>query len=157
MEMDVEMIQKANIGVGIYGLEGLRAIQASDYGLVSFQCLWKLIFVHGHWSYIRISELILFFYYKNVLFIFPQFLYCLYNAFSSQTIYESYYIMFFNLIFTSFPLIARGAFDQDVYYKKWTSKSKHVLLDNKRLHENKLLKKFYPYLYYIGQINSIFT
>ena len=50
---DVNMIQEADIGIGLYGKEGLRAVQSSDYALVEFQCLWKLLFVHGRWSYIR--------------------------------------------------------------------------------------------------------
>ena len=50
---DVNMIQEADIGIGLYGKEGLRAVQASDYALVEFQALWKLLFVHGRWSYIR--------------------------------------------------------------------------------------------------------
>ena len=154
---DVGMIVQANVGVGIYGQEGTRAIQAADYGLVNFQSLWKLLFVHGHWSYIRISELLLFFYYKNVLFVFPQFLFSFFNTYSSQTLYDDYYITFFHLLFTSVPLIIRGAFDQDVYYKKWTSKRKNPLIVEKNLFHNKLFKQFYPQLYYIGQTESIFT
>jgi magnesium-transporting ATPase (P-type) len=50
---DVNMIQEADIGIGLYGKEGLRAVQASDYALVEFKALWKLLFVHGRWSYIR--------------------------------------------------------------------------------------------------------
>jgi P-type E1-E2 ATPase len=30
---DVNMIQEANIGIGIYGNEGMRAVQASDYAI----------------------------------------------------------------------------------------------------------------------------
>ena len=30
---DVSMIHEAHIGVGLYGKEGIRAAQASDYGL----------------------------------------------------------------------------------------------------------------------------
>ena len=50
---DVNMIQEADIGIGLYGKEGLRAVQSSDYALVEFKALWKLLFVHGRWSYIR--------------------------------------------------------------------------------------------------------
>jgi phospholipid-transporting ATPase len=153
---DVQMIQMANVGVGIYGVDGAQAIQASDYGVVSFKCLWKLLFVHGHWSYTRVSELLLLFYYKNLLFVVPQFLFCLFNGWSSQTLFDDYYIVLFHLLFTAVPLIARGAFDQNVYYKKWTSKSKTSLLENKNLVEYKLLRKFYPRLYYVGQQNTVF-
>lgn len=155
---DVNMIQRAHIGVGLYGHEGLRAVQASDFALVEFQCLWKLLFVHGHWAYIRVAEMIQYFYYKNIAFAMPQFFYCCYNAFSGQTVFDDYYITFYNLIFTSWPVLIRATFDQDIYYKKWTNHDPNVLIhDGKTLYENKILKRFYPQLYYVGQNNVIFT
>jgi phospholipid-transporting ATPase len=153
---DVNMIKRAHIGIGLYGKEGMRAVQASDYGLVEFKSLWKLLFVHGRWSYIRISEMIQYFFYKNVIFAFPQFVFCFYNAFSGQTIYDDFYISFYNLIFTSWPLIIRAVLDQDIYYKKWTRSDRTNVFDKKVLEENKLLKQFYPHLYYVGQTNQIF-
>lgn len=60
----------------------MRAVQASDFALPEFKALWKLLFVHGRWSYIRNSEMILYFYYKNVIFALPQFYFCLQNAWS---------------------------------------------------------------------------
>ena len=59
---DVNMIQEADIGIGIYGQEGLRAVQASDFAVGEFQCLWKLLLVHGRWCYLRIAEMILYFF-----------------------------------------------------------------------------------------------
>lgn len=154
---DVNMIQRAHIGVGLYGKEGMRAVQASDFALVEFKALWKLLFVHGHWAYIRVSEMIHYFYYKNIAFALPHFFFACYNAFSGQTLYDDYYITFFNLIFTSWPVIIRAVFDQDIYYKKWTTKDNIGLYDSKTLYENKILKQFYPHLYYVGQKNVIFT
>ena len=65
------MIQEAHIGIGLYGNEGLRAVQSSDYALGEFRFLWKLLLIHGNWSYIRISEMILYFFYKNMIFTVP--------------------------------------------------------------------------------------
>lgn len=154
---DVNMIQRAHIGVGLYGKEGMRAVQASDFALVEFKALWKLLFVHGRWSYIRVSEMIQYFYYKNIAFAMPQFYYVCYNAFSGQTVFEDYYITFYNLIFTSWPVLIRGVFDQDIYYKKWTTKDNNIDYHKKTVYENKILKKFFPHLYYVGQQNIIFT
>jgi phospholipid-transporting ATPase len=150
---DVNMIKRAHIGVGLYGQEGLRAAQSGDFACVDFKALWKLLFVHGHWSYIRISDMVLYFFYKNTIFTMVQFFYAFDNGYSGQTIYDSYYITFFNLFFTSWPLLIRATFDQDLYYKKWTrSEDGNV----KTLAENKLLKRFYPYLYYVGPQNMGF-
>jgi len=155
---DVNMIQEADIGIGLYGKEGLRAVQASDYALVEFKALWKLLFVHGRWSYIRISEMIMYFYYKNLVFAVPQFFYLFYNAFSSQTLFEDFYISFFNLIFTSWPVIIRAVFDQDIYYKKWTSKGPMERLKaSKTLAFRANLQTRFNYLYYVGQKNLLFN
>lgn len=35
---DVSMIQTANVGVGIIGLEGTQAVRASDYAFKEFRC-----------------------------------------------------------------------------------------------------------------------
>lgn len=63
---DVGMIQAANLGVGISGLEGMQAVRASDYAIGQFRFLQKLVLVHGSWSYHRISLLILYTLYKNI-------------------------------------------------------------------------------------------
>ncbi|KAM3584181.1 hypothetical protein VKS41_003004 [Umbelopsis sp. WA50703] len=63
---DVSMIQAANIGVGIAGQEGAQASMSADYAIGQFKFLKKLLLVQGHWSYDRISEMILNFFYKNV-------------------------------------------------------------------------------------------
>ena len=36
---DCNMIQEAHVGVGLYGKEGMRAVQSSDYALVNFKSL----------------------------------------------------------------------------------------------------------------------
>ena len=61
---DVSMILEADIGIGIYGKEGVRAAQASDFAIHKFEFLWQLTLYHGRYNYIRISELILYFFYK---------------------------------------------------------------------------------------------
>ncbi|GBP17610.1 Phospholipid-transporting ATPase ID [Eumeta japonica] len=48
---DVAMIQKANVGVGISGVEGLQAACASDYSIGQFRFLKRLLLVHGAWNY----------------------------------------------------------------------------------------------------------
>ena len=45
---DVSMIQKADVGVGIAGKEGMQAVMASDFAMGRFHFLVKLLLVHGH-------------------------------------------------------------------------------------------------------------
>lgn len=51
---DVSMLRAAQVGVGLYGEEGMSAVQASDYAVPEFRMLWRLLFVHGRWNYLRI-------------------------------------------------------------------------------------------------------
>ncbi|XP_039172644.1 putative phospholipid-transporting ATPase 9 isoform X2 [Eucalyptus grandis] len=52
---DVGMLQEADIGVGISGAEGMQAVMASDIAIAQFRFLERLLLVHGHWCYRRIS------------------------------------------------------------------------------------------------------
>ena len=75
-----------------------------------------MLLVHGRWNYIRIAEMILYFFYKNMVFTIPQFIFAFYCGFSAQTVFDDIYISFYNLVFTSLPLVIRAIFEQDVYY-----------------------------------------
>lgn len=45
----------------------LQAVMASDFAISQFRHLSKLLLVHGHWCYTRLSNMILYFFYKNVV------------------------------------------------------------------------------------------
>ncbi|KAI9143285.1 hypothetical protein BKA69DRAFT_1063329 [Paraphysoderma sedebokerense] len=111
---DVSMIQEANIGVGIAGLEGYQAVMASDYAIGEFKFLARLLLVHGRWSYRRVSEMILTFFYKNVVWVFALFWYQFYCGFSSSILFEYSYVNYYNLFFTVIPNLFLGIFDQDL-------------------------------------------
>ncbi|RHY18690.1 hypothetical protein DYB25_007865 [Aphanomyces astaci] len=64
---DVSMIQEAHVGVGISGHEGMQAVNASDFAIAQFAFLQRLLLVHGHWNYRRMSKLVLYVVYKNIL------------------------------------------------------------------------------------------
>lgn len=70
---DVSMIQAAHIGVGISGMEGLQAARSADVAIGQFRYLRKLLLVHGAWSYQRISKVILYSFYKNIVLYMTQF------------------------------------------------------------------------------------
>lgn len=114
---DVAMIQAADVGVGIAGEEGRQAAMSSDYAIGQFRYLAKLLLVHGRWSYKRFSEMIPCFFYKNVIFTLALYWYGIYNNFDGTYLFEFTYLMFYNLAFTSLPVIFLGIFDQDVSSK----------------------------------------
>ncbi|KAL4376317.1 hypothetical protein GQ457_02G020290 [Hibiscus cannabinus] len=111
---DVGMLQEADIGVGINGVEGMQAVMASDFAIAQFRFLERLLLVHGHWCYRRISMMICYFFYKNITFGFTLFWFEAYTSFSGQPAYNDWYLSSYNVFFTSLPVIALGVFDQDV-------------------------------------------
>ncbi|KAF5739621.1 putative phospholipid-transporting ATPase 8-like [Tripterygium wilfordii] len=111
---DVGMLQEADIGVGISGAEGMQAVMASDFAIAQFHFLERLLLVHGHWCYRRITMMICYFFYKNITFGFTLFWFEAYASFSGQPAYNDWYMSFYNVFFTSLPVIALGVFDQDV-------------------------------------------
>jgi phospholipid-transporting ATPase len=138
---DVSMIREAHIGIGLYGNEGMRAVQSSDFALGEFKFLWRLLMHHGRLCYLRNSELILYFFYKNLVLTFPHIYFAITNGFSGMSIYDDYYISFYNLFYTSWPLVIKATFEQDISYDL----------------EGEDLKKLYPKLYYIGAKKTLFT
>ena len=79
---DVPMIKEASVGIGIFGNEGLRAVQASDFAIPEFRMLRRLILFHGRSRYLAISKFILYFFYKNCVLSMPQFFFAYFNGYS---------------------------------------------------------------------------
>ena len=57
---------------------------------------------------------ICYFFYKNVTFGATVFLYEAHASFSGQPAYNDCFLSFYNVFFTSLPVVALGVFDQDV-------------------------------------------
>ncbi|CAJ2504225.1 Uu.00g116190.m01.CDS01 [Anthostomella pinea] len=111
---DVAMIQEADVGVGIAGVEGRQAVMSADYAIGQFLFLQRLVLVHGRWSYRRMAEVIANFFYKNMIWTFTIFWYQCYCDFDITYIFEYTYILLFNLILTSVVPVLIGVLDQDV-------------------------------------------
>ncbi|XP_019518816.1 PREDICTED: phospholipid-transporting ATPase FetA-like [Hipposideros armiger] len=111
---DVSMIKAAHIGVGISSQEGTQAMLNSDFSFSQFQYLERLLLVHGRWSYNRMCKFLSYFFYKNFAFTLVHFWYSFYNGFSAQTVYDTWFITFYNLVYTSLPILGLSLFDQDV-------------------------------------------
>ena len=137
---DVSMIQEADVGVGIFGEEGTQAALSSDYAIGEFRHLRKLILFHGRLNYMRIAEMITYFFFKNFLFTLPQFFFAFYSGYSGQTIFDDWFVSLFNLIFTCLPLLFKALFDQDINDNDGTFVREHI-----------------PYTYYTGREGVIFN
>ncbi|ORZ13979.1 hypothetical protein BCR42DRAFT_377204 [Absidia repens] len=111
---DVSMIQEANVGIGISGVEGRQAVMASDYAIAQFRFLRKLLLVHGRWSYLRTSEMILGFFFKNIVWTFVLFWYQIFCQFNGTMMFDYSLVTLYNLVFTSLPIAFLGIWDQDL-------------------------------------------
>eukprot|EP00824_Muranothrix_gubernata_P008681 TRINITY_DN2115_c0_g1_i1.p1 TRINITY_DN2115_c0_g1~~TRINITY_DN2115_c0_g1_i1.p1 ORF type:complete len:1059 (-),score=246.27 TRINITY_DN2115_c0_g1_i1:588-3764(-) len=111
---DVSMIQAAHIGVGISGQEGMQAVMAADYAIAQFRFLQRLLLVHGRYSYKRIAYVVNYFFYKNIAFTLTQFWFAFFSGFSGQRLYDDWYQSLFNVLWTSFPILVYGIFEQDL-------------------------------------------
>lgn len=111
---DVSMIQMADVGIGISGQEGMQAVMASDFAIGRFKFLSRLLLVHGHWCYDRISKMFLYFFFKNAMFVLVLFWFQLYNGFSGSNAIDDLSLILFNLAFTTVPPVICGVLDKDV-------------------------------------------
>ena len=143
---DVNMITTANIGIGIMGVEGLQAARASDYCISEFQFLKRLLFVHGRESYRKNSFIVCYNFYKNFLFVLPQFWLGFFNYFSGQYLYDPYIYQLYNIIFTCFPIAWFGIYDKEVSYDILMEDSRYYTqgIINKLFHN----KRFWKWVFY---------
>uniref|UniRef100_A0A3B4XKN7 Phospholipid-transporting ATPase n=1 Tax=Seriola lalandi dorsalis TaxID=1841481 RepID=A0A3B4XKN7_SERLL len=111
---DVSMIQTADVGIGISGQEGMQAVMSSDFAVSRFKHLSKLLLVHGRWCCSRLANMVLYFIYKNVMYVNLLFWYQFFCGFSGSVMTNSWVLILFNLIFTSVPPLIYGVLDQDI-------------------------------------------
>ncbi|KAF7233366.1 hypothetical protein EG68_05038 [Paragonimus skrjabini miyazakii] len=111
---DVSMILEAHVSFGLFGKEGRQAARAADYAFGRFRFLKSAILYHGHTYYIRVAFLVLYFFYKNLLFTLPQMLFGFFCSYSAQTVYPELYLVFFNITMTSLPIFLFGIFEKPI-------------------------------------------
>lgn len=63
----MSMLQMADVGIGMSGLDGQQAVLASDFAMGQFRFLVPLLLVHGHWNYQRMGYMILYTFYRNAV------------------------------------------------------------------------------------------
>ncbi|KFQ86880.1 putative phospholipid-transporting ATPase IK, partial [Phoenicopterus ruber ruber] len=133
---DVNMIKTADIGVGISGLEGMQAVQCSDYALAQFSYLQRLLLVHGRWAYLRICKFLRYFFYKTFAGLMAQVWFAFHSGFTAQPLYEGWFLALYNIFYTAYPVLSLGLLEQDVSAKKSLE---------------------FPELYVIGQQDELFN
>uniref|UniRef100_A0A0N4ZBE4 Phospholipid-transporting ATPase n=1 Tax=Parastrongyloides trichosuri TaxID=131310 RepID=A0A0N4ZBE4_PARTI len=132
---DVPMIISASVGVGLGGQEGMQAVLSADYSIGRFKFLKTLLLIHGQWCYYRITESLLYLFYKNLVYCFVLFWYNFYNGVSTMCPYDPYYSMLYPIIFSGLQPLMFGILDQN-----YSSKELH---DNPKLYKKNLDMNMY--------------
>eukprot|EP01060_Flectonema_neradi_P002599 TRINITY_DN11641_c0_g1_i1.p1 TRINITY_DN11641_c0_g1~~TRINITY_DN11641_c0_g1_i1.p1 ORF type:complete len:1320 (+),score=227.77 TRINITY_DN11641_c0_g1_i1:59-4018(+) len=112
---DVTMINAANVGIGVIGVEGRSAELASDYAIPRFKHLLRLLAVHGRYSKYRSAMCIGWSFYKNIVLALGQVYFAVVSGFSAQTIYDSWLLAIKNTLFTGAPPFILGCLDKDLH------------------------------------------
>uniref|UniRef100_G3PIH6 Phospholipid-transporting ATPase n=1 Tax=Gasterosteus aculeatus aculeatus TaxID=481459 RepID=G3PIH6_GASAC len=146
---DVSMIQMAAVGVGISGQGGMQAVMSSDFAISRFKHLRKLLLVHGHWCYSRLANMILYFIYKNVMYVNLLFWYQFFCGFSGSVMTNAWVLILFNLIFTSIPPLVYGVLDRDT--------PAHSLMELPELYRQVQTSKVYvSYMFWITVLDAFY-
>lgn len=111
---DVPMIMEAHIGVGISGKEGTQAVRSADYAISQFRFIKRLLFLHGRWGYLRISNFICYYFYKNIILIFTEIYFAIFSGFSGQPFFPDMLPLCYNAFWTSWPCILSYSTERDV-------------------------------------------
>ncbi|KAJ0404779.1 hypothetical protein ATCC90586_009393 [Pythium insidiosum] len=94
--------------------EGMQAVNSSDYAIGQFYFLEKLLLHHGRLNYKRMSILVGYMFYKNIVMVLSQYLYMFTTGSSGQKFYSEFGFQLYNICYTSLPIIVLGVFDYDV-------------------------------------------
>lgn len=111
---DVPMIMEANIGVGISGREGTQAVRSADYSISQFKFLKDLLLTHGRLAYKRLCNFTCYAFYKNIIVVFTEIYFILFNGFSGQIFFSDWFTNFYNTFWSSWPCLINFALDRDL-------------------------------------------
>ncbi|KAG5670176.1 hypothetical protein PVAND_000457 [Polypedilum vanderplanki] len=102
---DVSMLQEAHVSLGIIGKEGRQAARCADYAFANFSMLKRIVLLHGHYFSQRLSLLVLYFFYKNLVLMGCMLYFQTDSMFSSQSIYDSLFLTLYNVTYTTLPIL----------------------------------------------------
>ena len=108
---NLAMIQEADVGVSIRDVQISHTENLSEVVLHRFSHLPILLLKHGHWNYSRVARVVFLFLYKNCALIAIVFMFSFLSNFSAAGLFDSGLLSFYNLIFTTLPVMILGVLD----------------------------------------------
>jgi magnesium-transporting ATPase (P-type) len=144
---DVNMIQTAHIGVGLYGKEGNQAACFADYALPKFKDLRRLMFWHGRKFGMTFMNYTNWYIYKSYLFSVVLLYFNCFTKWSGVSMFDSLFYGFYDVDMTNFAIGFYCLFEQDVSFRYTNHEDK---LNFKMSHyykfcRDKWLQKFMKY------------
>ena len=112
------------MGIGISGLEGKQAVNASDFSIAQFRFLEDLLLIHGRWNFMRLSKTVLFSFYKNAVLAALLMAYCRSALYSGTPLFDMWVLSAFNFV-CGWPILLLGMFDRDLD-KEYVKKNPHL-------------------------------
>eukprot|EP00347_Sterkiella_histriomuscorum_P020592 403337222 len=109
---DVGMILEADVGIGIVGKEGMQASLASDFSIMEFGYLRKLILWHGRLSYKRSAVLSQFVIHRGLIISVIQGIFIILFYFVAIPVYNGFLMLGYATLYTSLPVFSL-VFDRD--------------------------------------------
>jgi len=92
----------------------LQAANSADFSIAQFRFLLEMLLVHGRNSHRRVSTLVLYIFYKNVVITLVTYWFLFYSAASGQRLYVEVGVQFYNVLYTLVPVIIYSLIDRDV-------------------------------------------
>lgn len=89
-------------------------MRSADYAISQFRFLQRLLFVHGRYGYNRVSKMICYYFYKNVVLVATEIHFAYWNGFSGQIFFADWLTTLYNAFFTSWLCLFALMFERDV-------------------------------------------
>lgn len=83
-----------------------------------------MLLCHGRESYRKNTFLIIYMFYKNVMYVIPVWFFGFFSLFSGQAIYDNWMYQLYNVIFTFMPICWFAVFDWEASKEKFLEKPK---------------------------------
>lgn len=148
---DVNMINVADVGIGIFGNEGQQAARASDYAIGQFSYLRRLLFVYGRESYRKNTFAFCYVLWKNCLYSLPIICFGIWSHLSASLFYDSIMDTFYNILYTAYPVGWYATADRDQSFDKMEKNPRKYRRGMKgKLFNNYIIIRWYCYAFLTG-------
>ena len=107
------MILEANVGIGIVGKEGKQASLASDFSILEFSYLRRLILWHGRLSYKRSAIMSQFVIHRGLIISVIQAIFSICFYFVAIPVYNGLLMLGYATLYTNLPVLSL-VLDEDV-------------------------------------------